>query len=185
MGLFRMDEMVLSPDLEAEVTAYVLERCKDLGAVDRVRVFRKSVAGVATVRFRLPEAAAACVARFSATAMLTRLFARAALIANSALARDLVRDMTGKCTQLGVARAAELTVDGTARPPVWPLKSSSAGRVALACASRDAAEAAVQGMRGLQGEGAAVEAALVRAQMWGAHWRLHHIVQRQGCMGST
>lgn len=174
MGLFGMDEMVLSPDLEGEVTAYVLERCKDLGAVDRVRVFRKSAAGVATVRFRLPEAAAACVARFSATVMLTRLFTRAALLADVALPRAIVRDVTAKCAQLGVARAAELTVEGAARCPVWPLKGSSAGRVALACASRDAAEAAAQGLNGVERGEAVIEAALVRTQMWGAHPRMNN-----------
>ena len=36
-GLFTLEEMVLSPDLHDELAAQLVSRCKDLGAVDKVR----------------------------------------------------------------------------------------------------------------------------------------------------
>jgi hypothetical protein len=167
-GVFDPEEMLLSPDLEAQLTAYLLERCKDLGAIERVRVFRKSPAGVATIRCRVPEVAASCITRFAATVMLTKMFTPAALLSDRTLSKEVTEDVHMKCDQVGVPRAAELTVAGGARSAVVPFRSSSLGRVAVACSSAEAAALCVQSMDGLRYAGTPLTATVLEAQFWGA-----------------
>lgn len=167
-GLFDPEEMLLSPDLEAELTAYLLERCKHLGAIDRIRVFKKSPAGAATIRCRRPEDAKACIARFATTAMLTKMFTPAALLSDPTLFKAVIADVHLKCDEVGVARAVEHTVGGGARGAVVPFRSSAFGRVAVACANVEAAARCVESMGGLGYAGTPLVVAVLKAQLWGA-----------------
>ena len=167
-GLFTLEELSLSPDLVAELTEYLLGRCKDLGAIDKVRVYKRSVAGVATIKFRLPEAARTAVERFASTALVARMFTPAELQADAALAKEVVHDALVKCRELGVALAAE-TDEATGGPkaPVCLMKGSAVGRVAVACASAADAQRCVAGIAGLGYAGTQLEAAPLAAYLWG------------------
>jgi hypothetical protein len=167
-GLFTLNEMVLSPDLEADLTAYILGRCKDLGAVDKVRVYRKSPAGVATIRFRLPEAATSCIARFASTATISGMFTLPVLAADAELSRVVLEDVLVKCRELGVRLAVEAVPPAAQQCPVRVLASSSAGRVMVACAGVEDAATCVEGMAGLGYAGVHLCTARVDASMWGA-----------------
>ena len=171
-GLFSLDEMVLSPDLQEQLTAYVLSRCKDLGAVDKVRVLKRSPAGVATVKLRTPDAAEAALARLAATVVVTGMFTQPALAADDALPRVVLEDTLLKCRSLGVGLAAEVGVGGALQCAAHVLVDSSAGRVAVACANEAEAEKCVAGVQGAGYAGVALQAARLTAIMWGAHLML-------------
>ena len=61
-GLFTLEEMVLSPDLHDELAAQLVTRCKDLGAVDKVR--QPAAAGAVIYKacsvFAYQQGASAC-----------------------------------------------------------------------------------------------------------------------------
>jgi hypothetical protein len=136
-----------------------------------VRVFKKSPAGVATIKFRLPDAAAAAARRFASTVAVSGMFTPAALAADPALKRDVTDDLVLKCAQLGVQLAREADDTGAPRAPVAMLPASSAGRVLVACASVVDAVRCVAGVHGLGYAGVSLQAAQLTAVMWGAHLR--------------
>ena len=167
-GLFAGDEMVLSPDLHDAMQAYLVTRCKDLGAIDKARVYKKSLSGVATLKLRLPDAAEAARARLARTVMITGMFTLPALAADAELPRVVLEDTLLKCQHVGVALAAEADEHGAPRRAVHVLTASAAGRVAVACASGEDAARCVAGFRGAGYAGVALQAAQVHASMWGA-----------------
>ena len=137
-------------------------------------MFKKSPAGAATIKFRLPDAATAAVQRFGTTVAVAGMFTPAALVSDAALARDVFDDVVLKCRQLGVLLAKETDDAGAPRPPVSVLKGSSAGRVLVATGSAHDARKCAAGMHGLSYAGVSLTAAPLSASLWGAHSRALH-----------
>jgi hypothetical protein len=162
-NLFTVEEMTLSPDLEAPLSEYIIRRCADLGAVERVRVFRKAPGGVATVRFRVPESAQEAIQRLSATAVIWHMFAPAEMVERAAArATEVEEDVVERAVALGV----RVVSDGG----IGVLHGAAGhGMVAVGCSDVAGMQRLLLGFDGAAYDGRALRAEAVEAFLWGAH----------------
>lgn len=160
-NLFTLEDMTLSADLEADLSAFLLRRFADLGAIEQVRVLRKAPGGVATAKFRTPEAAQSALLRASATAVIWGMFSAEEMAARGeARAREVAEDVGERAAALGVAVAGEAGV--------VVLRGSGAGAVAVGCADIAGMQRLALGFDGAAYDGRILRAEALEAELWGA-----------------
>jgi hypothetical protein len=184
-NLFTVDDMILSPDLEMLLSEYIIRRCKDLGAIERVRVFRKATSGVATARFRVPDDAQTGIQRFSATAVIWGMFAADEMSSRGAeRAAEVEEDVLERAASLGVR------VVGEGGLGVLYGKAGH-GMVAVGCADIAGMQRLQLGFDGAAYDGRILRAEAVEAVLWGVLRLLqkkcvleHDQNNRAMCLGS-
>lgn len=166
-NLFTLEDITLSPDLEGDVSEYLLRRFAGLGAIEQVRVLRKAAGGVATAKFRLPEHAQSAILRASATAMIWGMFS-----AEEVRARGGER--CGEVAQDVTERAEALCVRLAAEGGVGVLRGSGAGAVAVGCADIAGMQRLALGFDGAAYDGRILRAEALEAELWGT---LHAVLR--------
>lgn len=160
-NLFTLEDMTLSPDLETDLSEYLIRRFADLGAIEQVRVLRKAPGGVATAKFRQPDAAQAALLRASATVMIWGMFAAPEMAARGdARAAEVAEDVAERAAALGVGLAGE--------GAVAVMRGSGAGACAVGCADIAGMQRLAMGFDGAAYDGRILRAEALEAEMWGA-----------------
>lgn len=159
--MFTIDDMTLSPDLEGLVSEYIIRRCKDLGAIERVRVFRKAASGVATARFRVPDDAQTAIQRFSSTAVIWRMFAAEEMRKRGPeRAAEVEEDVLERAVSLGVRVVGEGGLGVL-------YGQAGHGMVAAGCADIAGMQRLQLGFDGAAYDGRTLRAEAVEAFLWG------------------
>ena len=170
-NLFSPDDMTLSPDLEGMLSEYIIRRCKDLGAIERVRVFRKSPGGVATARFRVPDDAQSAIQRFSGTAVIWGMFSPAEM-------RDRGAERATEVEEDVVERAASLDVRLVPQGGLGVLHGQFGhGMVVVGCADIAGMQRLQLGFDAQSYDGRILKAEAVEAFLWGALFLLYHVAR--------
>lgn len=161
-NLFTVEEMTLSPDLEGLVSEYIIRRCKDLGAIERVRVFRKAAIGVATARFRVPDDAQTAIQRFSGTAVIWGMFSAVEMLERGAeRAAEVEEDVLERAVSLGVRLVGEGGLGVL-------YGQGGHGMVVVGCADVAGMQRLQLGFDGAAYDGRILRADAVEAFLWGA-----------------
>lgn len=137
--------------------------------VEQVRVLRKAAGGVATAKFRQPDAAQTALLRASSTTMIWGMFSGEEMTARGeARAREVEEDVAERAAALGVKLAEE--------GGVAVLRGSGAGAVAVGCADIAGMQRLALGFDGAAYDGRILRAEAVEAELWGA------VLSKQECM---
>lgn len=122
---------------------------------------RKAAGGVATAKFRQPDAAQTALLRASATTMIWGMFSGAEMATRGeARAQEVEEDVAERAAALGVQLAAE--------GGVAVLRGSGAGAVAVGCADVAGMQRLTLGFDGAAYDGRILRAEAVEAELWGA-----------------
>lgn len=160
-NFFTIDDMSLSPDLEGVLSEYIIRRCKDLGAIERVRVFRKAASGVATARFRVPDDAQTAIQRFSGTAVIWGMFAAAEMTKRGPeRVAEVEEDVLERAVSLGVRVVGEGGLGVL-------YGEAGHGMVAVGCADIAGMQRLQLGFDGAAYDGRILRADAVEAFLWG------------------